>query len=129
MLSALLSCFLRHDAIPTDLVTGPLAELGLPIPVTVALPPPEDRSFADVWSALGGELKPSLDVVVSAPTDTGQQYVAAPPVTEPGAISMGGFGAGLGRRVAAGRAPATVGGDVPLRSRRIGDASPVGGHR
>ena len=42
--------------------------------MTVALPPPEDRSFADVWSALGGELKPSLDVVVSAPVDTGQQY-------------------------------------------------------
>ncbi|MGS0686691.1 DUF4255 domain-containing protein [Nakamurella sp. GG22] len=94
LLSALLSCFLRHDVIPTDLLTGPLAELGLPIPVTVALPPPEDRSFADVWSALGGELKPSLDVVVSAPTDTGQQYVAGPPVTEPGAVSIGGFGRG-----------------------------------
>ncbi len=32
LLSALLSCFLRHDAIPPDLVTGPLAELGLPVP-------------------------------------------------------------------------------------------------
>jgi len=39
LLSALLSCFLRHDAIPPDLVTGPLAELGLPVPLTVALPP------------------------------------------------------------------------------------------
>ena len=92
LLSALLSCFLRHDAIPPDLVTGPLAELGLPVPLTVALPPPEDRSFADVWSALGGELKPSLDVVVSAPTDTGQQYHAGPPVTKPSRISLGGVG-------------------------------------
>jgi hypothetical protein len=92
LLSALLSCFLRHDAIPSDLVTGPLAELGLPVPLTVALPPPEDRSFADVWSALGGELKPSLDVVVSAPTDTGQQYHAGPPVTQPSRISLGGVG-------------------------------------
>ena len=41
--------------------------------MTVALPPPEDRSFADVWSALGGELKPSLDLVVSAPVETGQR--------------------------------------------------------
>ena len=90
LLAALLSCFLRHDAIPTDLVTGPLAEMGLPVPMTVALPPPEDRSFADVWSALGGELKPSLDVVVSAPTDTGQQYEAGPPVVKPGRISIGG---------------------------------------
>ena len=39
---------------PEDLVTGSLAELGLAVPVTVALPPPEDRAFADVWSALGG---------------------------------------------------------------------------
>jgi hypothetical protein len=92
LLSALLSCFLRHDAIPPDLVTGPLSELGLPVPVTVALPPPEDRSFADVWSALGGELKPSLDVVVSAPTDTGQQYHAGPPVVDPARISLGGSG-------------------------------------
>jgi hypothetical protein len=93
LLSALLSCFLRHDAIPQDLVTGPLAELGLPVPVTIALPPPEDRSFADVWSALGGELKPSLDVVVSAPTDTGQHYVAGPPVVAPPRVSLGGVGA------------------------------------
>ena len=31
LLSALLSCFLRHDAIPADLLAGPLAELGLPV--------------------------------------------------------------------------------------------------
>ena len=93
LLSALLSCFLRHDAIPPDLITGPLADLGLPVPMTIALPPPEDRSFADVWSALGGELKPSLDIVISAPADTGQQYAAGPPVTKPGVISFGGIGA------------------------------------
>ena len=55
------------------------------MPVTIALPPPEDRSFADVWSALGGELKPSLDVVVSAPTETGQRLRGRPPVAEPAA--------------------------------------------
>ncbi|WP_420123374.1 DUF4255 domain-containing protein [Nakamurella sp.] len=97
LLAALLSCFLRHDALPTEFLTGPLAEMGLPVPVTVALPPPEDRSFADVWSALGGELKPSLDVVVSAPTDTGQQYHAGPPVVQPPTIALGGLGgAGAG---------------------------------
>jgi hypothetical protein len=79
LLSALLACFLRHESLPTDLLTGPLAELGLPVPITIALPPPEDRSFADVWSALGGELKPSLDLVVCAPTDTGRSYAAGGP--------------------------------------------------
>ena len=90
LLSALLSCFLRHDAIPHGPGDRPAGRAGLPVPVTVALPPPEDRSFADVWSALGGELKPSLDMVVSAPTDTGQQYEAGPPVVKPGRISIGG---------------------------------------
>ena len=67
LLSSLLYGFLRHETIPQELLTGPLAEIGLPVTMSVALPPPEDRSFADVWSALGGELKPSLDLVVTAP--------------------------------------------------------------
>jgi hypothetical protein len=78
LLAALLRCFLRHDAMPDELVAGGLAETGLEVPITVGLPPPEDRAFADVWSALGGELKPSLDVVVIAPVDTGLVYPAAP---------------------------------------------------
>jgi hypothetical protein len=83
LLSAILACFLKHDAIPSDLLDGQLAELGLPVAVTVGLPPPEDRGFADVWSALGGELKPSLDVVIAAPIDTGQRRPVGPAVTHP----------------------------------------------
>ncbi len=90
LLSSLLNCFLRHDALPEDLLTGPLAELGLAVPLTIALPPPEDRSFADVWSALGGELKPSLDIVISAPTTTGRVFPAAPHILAPPEVSMGG---------------------------------------
>ena len=62
LLSALLRLLPAPRRAAGRAVTGPLAELGLPVPVTVGLPPPEDRSFADVWTALGGELKPSLDV-------------------------------------------------------------------
>ncbi|MQA87388.1 MAG: DUF4255 domain-containing protein [Streptosporangiales bacterium] len=82
LLSQVLLGFLGHEALPSDLLSGSIADLGLTIPLTVALPPPEDRSFADVWSALGGELKPSIDVVVSAPVDTTQRYEAGPPVAE-----------------------------------------------
>jgi hypothetical protein len=92
LLSTLLGCFLRHDALPAEFVTGPLGELGLPVPLTIGLPPPEDRSFADVWTALGGELKPSLDVVISAPTDTGRRYQVGAPVEEPVTLSLGGSG-------------------------------------
>jgi hypothetical protein len=100
LLSALLGCFLRFDALPEDVLTGSLAELGLPVPVTVALPPPEDRAFADVWSALGGELKPSIDLVVSAPVDTGQRYETGPPVTVPARVSIGGSNGWPGKELA-----------------------------
>lgn len=92
LLSALLGAFLRYEALPPDLLSGPLAEIGLPVPLTVGLPPPEDRGFADVWSALGGELKPSIDVVVIAPVNTGQQFPMGPPVTASPQFSFGGSG-------------------------------------
>jgi hypothetical protein len=83
LLSVLLACFLRHDKLPDDLLQGgSLAEMGLPVALTVALPPSEDRSLADVWSALGGELKPSLDVQTTVPVPTGQRIVAGPLVRE-----------------------------------------------
>lgn len=84
LLDSVLRCFLRHEALPTELVSGALAEPGLPVPVFVGLPPPEDRGFADVWSALGGELKPSLDVVVVAPALTGVALSVGPPVGDDG---------------------------------------------
>ncbi len=50
LLAVLLDCFLAHDAVPPELLEPRLADLDLPIPLTVGLPPPEDRAFADVWS-------------------------------------------------------------------------------
>lgn len=82
LLSALLAGCMRHESMPAELLTGSLAALGLPVPMTTALPPPEDRAFADVWSALGGELKPSLDVVLSAPLDTAGDIGVSGLVTE-----------------------------------------------
>src|ERR1041385_6521184 len=69
LLSAMLGCFLRSDRIAQGDLTGSLAEQGWPLDITIALPPPEDRALSDVWSALGGELKPSLDLVVITPMD------------------------------------------------------------
>jgi hypothetical protein len=87
LLSALLGTLLAFEAMPAAVLTGSLREMNLPVPLTVALPPPEDRAFADVWSALGGELKPSLDVVISAPVESGRRYEAAPPAT--GGVVLG----------------------------------------
>ncbi|MFC7547730.1 DUF4255 domain-containing protein [Plantactinospora sp. GCM10030261] len=92
LLSALLVTLLRYDAVPPPLLTGSLAALRLPVPMTVAQPPPEDRAFADVWTALGGELKPSLDLVISAPIDAGRSYPAGPPAQDGLLLDVGGDG-------------------------------------
>jgi hypothetical protein len=88
LLSALLMGFIRFDALPAGVLTGSVARIGMPVPMTVALPPPEDRAFADVWTALGGELKPSLDIVVSTPLDSGQSRPAGPPAREGLAVEL-----------------------------------------
>jgi hypothetical protein len=82
LLDSLLRAFLAYDALPDRLVVGQLAEPREEVKITIGLPPPEDRAFADVWSALGGELKPSLDLVVTAPMWTGREYPAGPPVSD-----------------------------------------------
>ncbi|GAB2484450.1 Pvc16 family protein [Jatrophihabitans fulvus] len=78
LLASLMRCFLRYDSVPPGLLPVADGEAKL----TVGLPPPEDRAFADVWTALGGELKPSLDVVVIAPMDVGVPEEAGPPVSD-----------------------------------------------
>ena len=82
LLSALLGCFLRHPTMPADALSGTLVDSRQPIMLNIALPPPQDRSISDVWSALGGELKPSLDLVVNAPFDVKVAIAAGPPVLE-----------------------------------------------
>src|SRR6201999_3540759 len=89
LLSPLSICLPGCESLPTEQLTGALAEQAVPGPLTVALPPPEDRAFADVWTALGGELKPSLDVVVTAPVDAGRRYPAGPPVRDGMRVDFG----------------------------------------
>src|SRR5437764_2483660 len=82
LLSAVLSCFLPMDALPGDVLRGEVAEQPYPLRVTIGLPLPPDRAISDVWSALGGELKASLDLVVTAPFDTRRKRDHGPPVLE-----------------------------------------------
>ena len=78
LLSSLLNCFVDHQVMPSELTTWSR----YPIYMNIALPPPQDRSISDVWSALGGELKPSLDLVVNAPVEAQLGAPAGPPVLE-----------------------------------------------
>lgn len=88
LLSAVLSCFLRNETIPREVAAGALQGQRFPTYLTIALPPSSDRSISDVWSALGGELKPSLDLVVTAPVDVARAIPAGPPVLEEPRITV-----------------------------------------
>lgn len=90
MLSAVLATLLPREVLPPEELTGGLAALGLTVPLTVAGLHNEARSLADIWSALGGELKPSLDVIVTAPFPSFPEYDAGPPVTEGAGVRVRG---------------------------------------
>jgi hypothetical protein len=80
LLASVLTSFLRYDVLPRE-VLGALAD-GPPVGMSMAMPPTEDRSLSDVWSALGGELKPSLDLVLTAAVAFEPTTDIAPPVLE-----------------------------------------------
>lgn len=88
LLASVLTCFLRFEALPAEMLTGALAEQGVPVRVSIALPPPEDRALSDVWSALGGELKPSLDIVTLVAIDARGPAGVGPPVTEQPKVAL-----------------------------------------
>jgi hypothetical protein len=83
LLSACMATFLKHGELPQETLVGSLKEMGQLIMVNIALPPPQDRSISDIWTALGGELKPSLELVVVAPLETYFPIHVGPPLTEP----------------------------------------------
>lgn len=91
LLSAVLATLLPRELLPPAELPGSLGALGLSVPLTVAGLHTEARSLAEVWSALGGELKPSIDLVVTAPFPAYPEYDAGPPVTEGAAVRLGGM--------------------------------------
>ncbi|MFD7031396.1 DUF4255 domain-containing protein [Streptomyces sp. NPDC059917] len=123
LLSAALATLLPREVLAPEELPGSLRALGLSVQLTVAGVQTEARSLAEIWSALGGELKPSLDLVVTAPFPAFPEYEAGPPVTEGATVRLGGMDgepvATGGRshrphQVAAARAARTGAGDAPL---------------
>ncbi|WP_269857408.1 DUF4255 domain-containing protein [Streptomyces sp. RPT161] len=82
LLSAVLACLIRTEVLPEDLLGQHLRGTGLAVPLAVAMRGDRDRPLSELWTALGGQLKPSLDVVVTAPFAVGPEYDVPPAVTE-----------------------------------------------
>lgn len=81
LLTQVLTCLTATDTLPARLLGGSLAELGLQVGMDTAGTAMDAPAAADVWSALGGELKASVGVRVRAPL-AGITQAVAPPVTE-----------------------------------------------
>jgi hypothetical protein len=82
LLASLLQCLLKYDSIPADALTGSLADGAVDVAMSVAVPSGENRHVTDLWTAIGGELRPALEVVATAPIQPGIVRPPAPPVLE-----------------------------------------------
>jgi Pvc16 N-terminal domain len=82
LLALLLDCFLKYDSLPIEVLAGSLAENATIVALSVGVPSVEDRHVSDLWTAIGGELRPALDVVAVAPIQPGIPRQPAPPVLE-----------------------------------------------
>ncbi|WP_037910890.1 DUF4255 domain-containing protein [Actinacidiphila yeochonensis] len=88
LLSAVLATLIPRELLAPSELPGSLGSLGMTVPLSVAGIQTEARSLAEIWSALGGELKPSLDLVITAPFPAYPEYDAGPPVTEGAAVRV-----------------------------------------
>lgn len=84
LLGDLLSAFLLHPVIGEEHLQGPLADLR-PLP-KLQLRGGDASANSDFWSAVGGQLKPGLDVVVTTVVDASLAIPLAPPVEEGGLV-------------------------------------------
>lgn len=94
LLSAVLHAFLAHERLPDDVLQDAQIPEGLPVHLRVGQPPPAERSIGEIWTALGGELKPSVELVVIAPFDLDAELPVGPPVTETPRVDIAAGGGG-----------------------------------
>jgi hypothetical protein len=78
LLGATLAALLRHDEIEAEYLQGSYRDV-VPVP-TIEIAAGDGRENSDFWSALGGQLKPGLDVTVTATVDSALLTMAGPPV-------------------------------------------------
>ncbi|MCB0966192.1 MAG: DUF4255 domain-containing protein [Ilumatobacter sp.] len=82
LLSSILACLVRNERLPPEVLAGSLADIDRAIVTQVAMAIDDDRMYTNIWSALGGELKPAVNLVCIAPLDVSRVLPFGPPVTE-----------------------------------------------
>lgn len=89
LLGGILSGLVTVHAVPLECLKGSFANSERELFLTVCRPPGQERSISDIWSALGGELKPSLDLVVVVPFEPSSLIEVGPPVLEAPSLFVG----------------------------------------
>jgi len=79
LLGAVLSSLLRYSEMPERYLVGPLGRTR-PLP-TINVPRFDGSHNADFWTAISGEMRPAVDLVISATFDAAVIAEAGPPVT------------------------------------------------
>ncbi len=98
LLDDLLVCVLSHEVLPPEHLSEEMAEQDIPVRITAGRPRPETRKATEVWNALGGSLKPSVDLVITAPFISRRLAAAGPPVLETPRFSFAATRARIERR-------------------------------
>jgi Pvc16 N-terminal domain len=78
LLGATLAALLVHPEVESKYLQGPYAGVK-PVP-TIEVAGTDGQDNSDFWSALGGQLKPGLDLLVTATVDAASLVAAGPPV-------------------------------------------------
>lgn len=86
LLGAILMACLRQPLIPLAYLQGALAEVR-PVP-RMQVARFDGAESSEFWSSMGGQLKASLDVIVTATVDASVMVKAGPPITSVGLGSM-----------------------------------------
>jgi hypothetical protein len=103
LLGATLSALLLHPELEPEYLQGAYRDV-VPVP-TIEVGAGDGRDNSDFWSALGGQLKPGLDVTVTATVDSGLLVPAGPPVERYAIITTPGDAEPEQRLFVGGRAP------------------------
>lgn len=80
LLGAVLAALVGTGRLPAAHLPAPL-DAALPLP-TVSVGTHRDSERKDLWSAVGGQLKPALDLTVTATVDAGLAIPLAPAVSD-----------------------------------------------
>ncbi|MET0132240.1 MAG: Pvc16 family protein [Kibdelosporangium sp.] len=88
LLGATLAALLQHTEIEAEYLQGAYAKVK-PLP-SIEIAAGDGRENSDFWSALGGQLKPGLDVTVTATVDSALLVAAGPPVHQYAIVTKAG---------------------------------------